>query len=236
VITDQTDSRQAVQKRALGRFPWLAWLKPPGPAINTGKLLRRVLEQYPPETHRVLDLGCGPRRLPGTVRCDLALEGPGVRGDAARLPFRTGSFDCVILTAVLEHVPFPQRVVREVHRVLRPNGVLFVEVPFLEGYHADPSDYQRYTFQGLAVLLRRFDIIEREVCVGPSSALAWLLREYPAAWFRNPRAALAAKFLAAWIVAPIRYLDFLTANRPGAFRIAAGLGVIARRRGGVPDA
>ena len=121
---------------------------------------------------------------------------------------------------------------REVHRVLRPNGVLYVEVPFLEGFHADPDDYQRFTFRGLDVLLRRFDIVEREVCVGPNSALNWILREYPGAWFRNSYLALAAKFVAAWVTAPIKYLDYFMANRPGAFRIAAGLSVLARRREG----
>jgi len=127
-------------------------------------------------------------------------------------------------------VPHPQRVVREIHRVLRPHGVLYVEVPFLEGFHADPDDYQRFTFRGLDVLLRRFEILDREVCVGPSSALNWILREYPGAWFRRPRLALAAKFFAAWVTAPIRYLDYVMASRPSAFRIAAGLSVIARRR------
>ncbi len=230
--TDDQSSLQEIQRRLLRDSPWLRWLKPPAPALNTGHLLGRVLEKCRPGTDRLLDLGCGPRRLDGAVRCDLALEPPGVRADAARLPFRSASFDFVVATAVLEHVPHPQRVVREIHRVLRPQGVLYVEVPFLEGFHADPDDYQRYTFRGLDVLLRRFEILDREVCVGPSSALNWILREYPAAWFRSPRFALAAKFIAAWITAPIKYLDYLMAHRPGSFRIAAGLSVLARRRAG----
>jgi hypothetical protein len=108
--------------------------------------------------------------------------------------------------------------------------VLYVEVPFLEGFHADPDDYQRFTFRGLDVLLRRFDILEREVCVGPTSALNWILREYPAAWFGNPALSLMAKFVAAWITAPLKYLDYVMTHRPGAYRIAAGLAVLARRR------
>lgn len=224
------DARQDVQRRLLSRSPWLRWLKPPPPALNTGRLLRQVLEQCPPCSHRVLDLGCGDRHIVGAVRCDITLQPPGVRGDAARLPFRSSIFDCAIATAVLEHVPYPQRVVREIHRVLRPHGIFYVEVPFLEGFHADPDDYQRYTFRGLDVLLRRFEILDREVCVGPSSALNWILREYPAALFRSARVALGVKFIAAWLSAPIKYLDYFMAARPGAFRIAAGLSVIARRR------
>jgi SAM-dependent methyltransferase len=224
------DVRQEAQRRLLRRLPWLRWLKPPAPTLNTGRLLQRVLEDYPPSTHRILDLGCGERRISNVVRCDLLLQPPGVRADAARLPFRSSSFDCVVATAVLEHVPYPQRVVHEIHRVLRPGGMLYVEVPFLEGFHADPDDYQRFTFRGLDVLLRRFEILDREVCVGPSSALNWVLREYPATWFESPRLALLAKFIAAWLTSPIRYLDYVVARRPGAFRIAGGLSVRARRR------
>src|SRR2546429_9806897 len=97
---DDRNSIQTVQQRMLRRSPWLRWLKPPAPTLNTGHLLRRVLEKWYPGTHRVLDLGCGPRRLDGVVRCDLVLERPGVRADGARLPFRSASFDCVVATAV----------------------------------------------------------------------------------------------------------------------------------------
>jgi len=221
--------RDDLQRRLLRRVPWLRLLKPPPATLNTGRLVRRALEARPPSSHRVLDLGCGPRRLDGTVRCDLTLQPPGVRADAARLPFRAGTFDCVLATALLEHVPYPAWIVREVRRVLRPGGLFCVEVPFLEGYHADPDDYQRFTFRGLDVLLGRFEILEREVCVGPTSALSWMLREYPAAWFRSAAPALAAKFVAAWLTLPIKYLDWLAARRPGAFRIAAGLAVLAKR-------
>lgn len=234
MTASNSDSMKSRQQHWLERWPWLRLLKPPGPAVNTGRLLKRVLALYPPESHRVLDLGCGARRLPGVTRCDLMLDPPGIRADASKLPFSSGAFDCVIITAVLEHVPYPQRVVREIHRILRPDGVVYVEVPFLEGFHADPDDYQRFTFRGLEILLRRFEVLEREVCAGPSSALHWILREYPATWFSNPTIALAAKFVAAWLTTAIRYLDFIIARRPNAFRIAAGLAVLARR-GGPPQ-
>ena len=37
-------------------------------------------------------------------------------------------------------------------RVLKPGGYIYSEVPFLQGFHADPDDYQRYTLQGLKIL------------------------------------------------------------------------------------
>src|SRR5690348_11680038 len=126
MIAQNQPSPQNLQRELLRRWPWLRSLKPPAPALNTGQLLERVLNECRHGGHTLLDLGCGPRRLHGAVRCDLALDSPGVRADGARLPFRSGSFDYVVATAVLEHVPHPQRVVREIHRVLRPQGVLYV--------------------------------------------------------------------------------------------------------------
>jgi ubiquinone/menaquinone biosynthesis C-methylase UbiE len=52
-----------------------------------------------------------------------------LRLDAHCLPFMDSSFDCVIITEVLEHVYCPYRVLEEVHRVLRPDGKLVLSVP-----------------------------------------------------------------------------------------------------------
>nr|WP_172834073.1 class I SAM-dependent methyltransferase [Nitrospira japonica] len=72
---------------------------------------------------------------------------PDVQTDASRLPFLTESFDAIICSELLEHVPEPLPVLREVHRTLRPHGVLLMSVPFLFHIHADPHDYGRYTDQ-----------------------------------------------------------------------------------------
>jgi SAM-dependent methyltransferase len=52
-----------------------------------------------------------------------------VRGDAASLPLRSGSFDRVICSEVLEHVADPKRSVGELVRVLKDDGVIAVSVP-----------------------------------------------------------------------------------------------------------
>lgn len=52
-----------------------------------------------------------------------------VRGDATRLPFPDGHFDVVHASWLLEHVPSPVAVLREVFRVLKPGGTChFIEV------------------------------------------------------------------------------------------------------------
>jgi len=57
---------------------------------------------------------------------------PGDRlaADAALLPLRDGACDCVVLSAVLEHVVDPGQAVRECARVLRPGGTVVAYVPW----------------------------------------------------------------------------------------------------------
>jgi ubiquinone/menaquinone biosynthesis C-methylase UbiE len=52
-----------------------------------------------------------------------------IRIDAHHLPFADETFDCVVLTEVLEHVYSPYRALEEVHRVLKPNGTMILSVP-----------------------------------------------------------------------------------------------------------
>jgi ubiquinone/menaquinone biosynthesis C-methylase UbiE len=70
---------------------------------------------------------------------------PDVKADAAYLPFMEESFDVVICSELLEHIPDPLVVLQDVYRVLRINGVLMISVPFLSRIHPDPYDYGRYT-------------------------------------------------------------------------------------------
>jgi len=109
-----------------------------------------------------------------------AYPGVHVIGDGHHLPLRDRSVAGVITTSVLEHVAAPWIIVREVERVLQPGGEVYVEVPFMQPFHPDPGDYQRYTLSGLEQLFEHFTIVEAGVCVGPSSALAWILSEYVA--------------------------------------------------------
>jgi SAM-dependent methyltransferase len=198
-------------------------LNPPSPSFDIGHGLDRALARYPAGA-AILDVGSGTRRLRAdvvNVEIDL-FDHVDVVADGSRLPFANDTFDLVISQAVLEHVPRPREAVRDMVRVLKPGGDIYVEIPFMQGFHADPHDYQRYTLSGLDVLLEGVRRQESGVAIGPSSALAWMLREYvplcaPAA-IRTPVAVAAA-----WATTPLKYLDRLVGRRPGAHRIAAGL-------------
>ena len=161
---------------------------------------------------------------------------PGVRvvGDAHRLPFGDGVFHGVICQAVLEHTRQPEAVVEEIGRVLKPGGLVYIETPFIQGYHPTPSDYYRFTEEGLAELLAAFERVEAGVCAGPSSSLSWILREYLVGLVTGftPTSPLRgmAVLAAAWLTFPLKYLDILVGRRPGAAAMASGLFFLGRKK------
>lgn len=61
------------------------------------------------------------------------------------LPFSDNSFDTIILSDVLEHIPEPGRLWSEMYRILAPKGVAIINVPFFYWVHEAPHDYYRYT-------------------------------------------------------------------------------------------
>lgn len=68
------------------------------------------------------------------------------------LPLKDGEFDTIILSDVLEHIPSPEHLCKEISRVLSTNGRLMMNVPFYYHLHERPHDYYRYT----EYALRRF--------------------------------------------------------------------------------
>ena len=62
-----------------------------------------------------------------------------------KLPFNNNSFDTIILSDVLEHVIDIRYTLSEVKRLLRPNGVVILNTPFMYWMHELPYDYCRYT-------------------------------------------------------------------------------------------
>lgn len=83
-------------------------------------------------------------------------------GDALNPPFKDASFDTIVATQVLEHVEKPWIVVAQMARILRSGGTCIITVPFLVPYHAYPTDFFRYTKEGMESLLKNegFTIIE----------------------------------------------------------------------------
>jgi SAM-dependent methyltransferase len=80
------------------------------------------------------------------IRLDLNLDyRPDVVADVTALPFRSGSIDRVASNSLIEHVAYPQQVLEETYRILRPGGVMVAVVPFVWMLHGYPDDYVRLT-------------------------------------------------------------------------------------------
>jgi SAM-dependent methyltransferase len=69
-------------------------------------------------------------------------------------PIEDESYDAAILLNVLEHLYDPRSALAEVRRILKPNGTLYLMVPYMIKIHGSPCDYFRYTHFALARLLK----------------------------------------------------------------------------------
>ncbi len=160
---------------------------------------------------------------PQVINLDIALlPGVGLVGDAHRLPVESGSLAGVLCTGVLEHVADERQVVTEFLRCLKPGGGIYVETPFLQGYHPDPMDRRRFTLEGLRTLLSAFDEVEAGVSHGPASAWVWVTSELLASPFGWYPLQVAVRSLVGWALSPVRFLDALLLRRPHAHRAASG--------------
>jgi SAM-dependent methyltransferase len=154
-------------------------------------------------------------------------------GVAERLPVADGSCDGAILMAVLEHVRDADRTLLEAQRILKPGGSLFVDVPFIQGFHASPHDYRRYTQPGLIEAVERlgFEVEASGVAVGPASAATWVGAEFLALLFsgRSERAYRLLRPMTGWLVTPVKFADAWLDRHPLAYTIASAVWVRARR-------
>ena len=125
-------------------------------AVARMKFIRKVVESISTERVAVADLGCGSgmilcdvlmmkplwtgygldisaaainyaRRL--AVHKGVAGRADFRTGNISDLPYRDGSLDLVVASEVIEHVPEPEQIIKEMARVLRPGGQLLLTMP-----------------------------------------------------------------------------------------------------------
>ncbi len=61
--------------------------------------------------------------------------------DATSIPVETASVDVVLCTEVLEHVPEPIKVIREIGRLVKPGGTVLLTAPLGSGLHQTPFHF-----------------------------------------------------------------------------------------------
>ena len=181
--------------------------------VTSNLLVKRILLQNT-DIHTVMDLGCGIgnsvdffRAYNPTARwigLDIA-NSPEVRSrrrtDAeflsfhgVNIPFDDNYFDLIYCNQVLEHVRYPIDLLKEVRRVLKPNGYFVGSTSQLEPYHS--HSLWNYTFYGFGFIIEEAGLNLLEIrpgidgltliirlCMGrPNFFSRWWEKESPLNW------------------------------------------------------
>lgn len=182
---------------------------------------------------RVLNAGAGNRDISAFVEGELTnqdipqgLHNANIHilSPLHEIPREDGYFDVIFCNAVLEHVSNPDEIVAEFARVCRPGGHLYLAVPFMQPEHKDPTDFQRYTADGLVALVQRHGFVAEKVepLHNVYTTLGWLV----CSWLSASRC--LRNVLLNWLLfQPLRYLS--QHGREQVFATASAYRVIARR-------
>ncbi|MCL1472413.1 methyltransferase domain-containing protein [Argonema antarcticum] len=142
--------------------------------------------------------------------------------DAHDIPFEDNSFDAVIIQAVLEHVLDPTRCVSEVYRVLKKDGIVYAETPFMQQVHMGRYDFTRFTYLGHRRLFRHFEELNSGPACGPGMALAWSYQYFLLSFVNNKTGKALVKGFARLTSFWLKYFDYYLIDKPGAFDAASG--------------
>lgn len=136
---------------------------------------------------RVLNAGCGNRDISAYLKqhhatdvenCDIQSSIPdAIICDLTSVPKEAARYDAILCNAVLEHVPNPIAVMQEFHRLLKDDGNLIISVPFLQPYHHSPTDFRRFTIEGLHQLSSQTGFTIKKISAVHSLAqtIGWIL-------------------------------------------------------------
>jgi SAM-dependent methyltransferase len=142
--------------------------------------------------------------------------------DGHNLPFRDGIFQCVIFQAVLEHVLDPKICVKEAHRVLSRDGLIYAETPFMQQVHMGAYDFQRFTESGHRRLFSFFREISSGVACGAGSALCWSLIYFLQSFTSKRKIKTLLHIIGRLVFFPVKYFDHFTHNTRGSIDGASG--------------
>jgi SAM-dependent methyltransferase len=169
----------------------LGWLLNPFYFARVG--LRKGMKELGPHLRgRILDVGCGSKPYRELIAAEhyvgMEIDTPQTRTahsadvyyDGMNFPVGDAEFDGVLCSQVFEHVFTPDLFLAEVNRVLRPNGILLLTVPFVWDEHEQPYDFARYSSFGLKSVLEKagFELVEHRKTVADIRVLFQLLNAY----------------------------------------------------------
>jgi len=136
---------------------------------------------------RALNAGCGNRDISDFLisngadsvdNCDIASDIPGALiCELTTIPVQDNSYDSILCNAVLEHVPDPIGSMQEFKRLLNDGGYAVISIPFLQPYHPTPTDFRRYTREGLVQLAEQtgFEVVEIRAVHSLAQTVGWIV-------------------------------------------------------------
>jgi ubiquinone/menaquinone biosynthesis C-methylase UbiE len=143
--------------------------------FQTLTIYKYLRKQIPAMKGKLLDVGCGNgpfEYLVNNKTCqytgiDIAdadnfdyKNSKIITFDGENIPFADNSFENIICTEVIEHIENPSKIIGEMYRVLKPNGLCIVTLPWSARVHFAPHDYCRYTPYKLKTLFTQFKSAE----------------------------------------------------------------------------
>lgn len=153
--------------------------------------------------------------------------------DIANIPEADCSFDAILCSEVLEHLPDPNLAIKEFGRLLKPRGVLIITAPFCSLTHFAPfhfcSGFNRYWYEH-HLPLNQFEIVE----ISPNGD--WFAYVAQEIW-RIPRMGanyslsilgLVAFALSIPLLCLLQFLSFLSAGKSSEL-LTFGWHVVAKR-------
>jgi SAM-dependent methyltransferase len=177
----------------------------------------------------LLDIGCG--RMPYKefilsiksvthyIGLDLSSTSykntPDMEWDGVSIPLEENSVDTVIATQFLEHHPEPTSVLREIYRVLKPSGVLFLTVPFIWPFHDVPTDQYRFTPFALSRLLQ--DAGYFDISINPYGGWDASLAAMIGLWVRRRKLSRPIRFIFSCMLMPLIWILRQTDDPPSRF-------------------
>tara|TARA_B100000886_G_scaffold337886_1_gene299571 strand:- start:19754 stop:20647 length:894 start_codon:yes stop_codon:yes gene_type:complete len=145
--------------------------------------------------------------------------------DAHYLPYVSLSFDLVIIQAVIEHVLDPDKVVSEIFRVLKNNGLVYSETPFMQSVHEGAYDFTRYTHSGHRWLFKSFEEISSGVIQGGFTATLFIFSYCLSGFFRNRYIGIFLRIIFSKFA---KFLDCLIPNKYN-FDVGCGFYFIGKK-------
>jgi len=229
---DELDTLKGRLKNWLGNYYYRIGVNVIAPTYPFN-YLRKVREFFDPESQLVVDLGCGNHRIDeNIIGLDLFdYAAVDVVCDLNQLPFKTDSVDGFISRSVLEHVPEPAAIVRQLYGKTRPGGYGIHLIPFLFPFHASPYDYMRFTHAGQKILFREWQMVEQTNPTGPITLGLLCLIEFLSIVLSlgNPKIKGYIYLLLCAGLFPLKYLDVLFVNRKSFFAMAPSILAVVRK-------